>query len=43
MQEQETEIENWTQFDLNEALAEAVVANGFKKPTDVQGQSLVFL
>lgn len=35
MQEQATEIENWTQFDLNDSLAEALVANGFKKPTDV--------
>lgn len=37
------QLENWTQFEMEDCLAEALVANGFSKPTDVQGQSLVFL
>ena len=43
MQEQETDVENWTQFELNEELAESLVANGFTKPTPVQGESLIYL
>ena len=35
MPEKEAQMENRKQFELNESLAESVVANGFKKPTDV--------
>lgn len=38
-----TELENWTEFQLDPSLAEALVANNFKKPTEVQGRSLVHL
>ena len=37
------DIENWTQFELDESLAETLVANKFAKPTVVQAQSLVHL
>ena len=36
-------IQNWTQFEVSDSLAESLVANNFKKPTNVQGQSLVHL
>jgi superfamily II DNA/RNA helicase len=36
-------IQNWTQFEVSEELAESLVANSFKRPTNVQGQSLVHL
>lgn len=38
-----TDIENWTQFEMNEGLAETLVANGFQAPTEVQAKSLVYL
>ncbi len=28
-------MKNWMQFDMAEDLAEALIANNFKKPTDV--------
>ena len=30
-----TAVENWTDFEMNEALAESLVANKFEKPTEV--------
>ena len=36
-------LQNWTQFEVSESLAEALVANNFTKPTEVQGRSLVHL
>ena len=40
---QKTQLDNWTNFELNEALAESLVANKFEKPTPVQEQSLLYL
>jgi len=37
------DLENWTKFDIDEGLAETLVANKFGKPTDVQAHSLVHL
>ena len=37
------DLDNWTQFDLDEGLAETLVANNFTKPTEVQSHSLVHL
>jgi len=37
------DIENWTQYELDDGLAETLVANNFVKPTVVQAQSLVHL
>ena len=36
-------IENWTQYEVTDKLAESLVANKFNKPTLVQAQSLVHL
>ena len=36
-------LRNWTQFGVNDELAESLVANNFRKPTIVQGQTLVHL
>jgi len=36
-------LDNWTQFELEERLAEALVANKFSGPTEVQSRSLTFL
>lgn len=36
MDSKKTDMENWTQYELNEDLAESLVANGFTKPTPVQ-------
>lgn len=36
-------LKNWTQFEVSDDLAESLVANNFRKPTIVQGQSLVHL
>lgn len=36
-------MENWTQFDLDPSIAEALVVNNFTEPTQVQGESLVHL
>ena len=36
-------IDTWTNFELNDSLAEALVANNFSKPTPVQEQSLLYL
>ena len=36
-------VETWTQFEVNETLAESLVANSFRKPTIVQAQTLVHL
>lgn len=36
-------IQSWTQFEVNQTLAESLVANNFKKPTVVQAQTLVHL
>ena len=33
--DKKTELENWTDFQLDPSLAEALVANNFKKPTEV--------
>ena len=30
-------LRNWTQFGVNDELAESLVANNFRKPTIVQG------
>jgi len=37
------DIQNWTEFELDDGLAETLVANNFAKPTVVQAQSLVHL
>ena len=37
------DIQNWTEFELDDGLAETLVANNFAKPTAVQAQSLVHL
>ena len=34
--DEKTAVENWTDFEMNEALAESLVANKFEKPTEVQ-------
>ena len=36
-------VQNWTQFEVSDELAESLVVNNFKRPTNVQGQSLVHL
>ena len=36
-------LRNWTQFGVNDELAESLVANNFRKTTIVQGQTLVHL
>jgi superfamily II DNA/RNA helicase len=36
MSEGEKELENWTQYQLDESLAESLIANNFEKPTNVQ-------
>ena len=33
--DEKTAVENWTDFEMNEALAESLVANKFEKPTEV--------
>lgn len=33
--DEKTVVENWTDFEMNEALAESLVANKFEKPTEV--------
>lgn len=35
--------EVWEQFELEDAICEALVANKFSKPTEVQAKSLVYL
>jgi hypothetical protein len=30
-----TDIENWTQFEVNNNLAESLVANNFERPTEI--------
>jgi len=37
------ELGNWREFEVCESLCEALVANKFREPTEVQKQSLVFL
>lgn len=39
----ESELKAWTQYQMEDSLAEALVANNFKEPTPVQQQSLLFL
>ncbi|CDW75544.1 atp-dependent rna helicase ddx24 [Stylonychia lemnae] len=36
-------LKNWMQFEMSEEIAEALVANKFMQPTEVQSQSLVYL
>ena len=30
-------VHNWTQFEVSDELAESLVVNNFKRPTNVQG------
>jgi ATP-dependent RNA helicase DDX24/MAK5 len=40
---QKEHLDNWTQFELDESIAETLVANNFNKPTEVQAKSLMHL
>ena len=40
---QKEHLDNWTQFELDESIAETLVANNFNKPTEVQAKSLMYL
>ena len=35
LQDKEKALENWNQFELNDALCESLVANNFNEPTKV--------
>ena len=39
----ESELKAWTRYQIDESLAEALVANNFKAPTPVQEASLQYL